>query len=168
MSDPKPLSPRQKQVYGLKMTGMRTVDIAEQLDLHEHTVDTYIRIAVWKGWPRPPKAKPRVEGHVPILRKCFDEGVVAKIAAQRAGCALSTAQVYYTKFKREAGQKILEPWPLETIEYWSNLHTNGQSFTQIAKIFGLTKGQVAGAIHRYKKAQNATSETHHRRSRSSR
>lgn len=150
------------------MTGMRTVDIAKELNLHEHTVDTYIRIAVWKGWPRPPKAKPKFDGHVPIIRSCFDQGLSAKTAAHKAGCSLSTAQTYYTKFKRKAGQRILAPWPDETIKHWIDLHAKGQSFTQIAKIFGLTKGQVAGAIHRYKKAQNATSETHHRRSRSSR
>lgn len=163
-----PLTPKLQQVYDLRQEGKSVLEICSLLDRDRSTIQEYFRRIKSLGYNvETQKLRDR---RFDQFKELMQESLDQKTIQQKMNLSRRQFGYYmtrYRKFKNLPPQfKLNDP---EIVQKWTDLHLKqGRSFSYIADLHQTTKGRVAGAIHRYRKAKNEASQNHPHRPRSSR
>lgn len=165
-----PLPPKLKQVYDLRHEGKSLNQIADIMDHNRETIVEYVSRIRKRGYDMTP-VQTLFQERYALLVQLLNEGYTKAEVMQKMNLQRRQFGAYMTRFRKENGAPPLwSPNPNDFVQKVADLHLKeGKSFQYISDLLNVTKGRVAGIVHRYKKAQeNDSTKANRRRPRPSR
>ncbi len=165
---PRPLSPAQTKVYELRWAGHSQTQVADILGVNFRTIQHHSAAIRYKGWKLP--VQYHGQDRYFVFLELLNTGHSPAEIMNQMDIRKRQIGDYMTRYRRENGiPDLFQRIPPSLVKTWVDQHLKqGLSLTDIAALHNTTKGRVGGAIHRYKRKQNATSEIDNRGSRPSR